>query len=460
MKFKLLSYLPIFLYVVFGIAIGVNICKWEKKEVLKWDMCGYHNYLPAMFIYDDLAKFEYYNKIDSIYSPTGNTIKRYALLNVKNSNKVCNQYPVGVSIFQSFSFFIANNYAKSSNKFEPDGYSLPYQLAVFLNTFLFSLFGLLILRNFLLSFFKDWVVFFVLIILSFGTNFFNYSILEPGLSHPYLFFLYSSVLYLTYKWHIKATWRNSILLGLCIGGCIILRPLDILIFIIPLMWYKNFNSLGEKLNYVKINFKYLISIIIFAFLATLPQIIYWEYATGKMIYYSYSDVDYFEFDRFRVFHGLFSFRRGWFIYSPLLIFGFFGTYYMWKYKEWRGYLLLFWAYFIPMIYITFSWHNWFYGWGYSCRALMQTIPVLALPLGLLINQISKVREAFKVLLFEFVLLLISLNIFQNWQYTHGILHGTDMNFKYYRNVFLKTSINEEDKKILYDQTVYDWIHKW
>lgn len=454
------SCVPILLFVVFGLSVGFNMEKWKKKQILGWDVCGYHNYLPAIFIYNDLKNFEFYNAIDSIYGPTGNEVKRYALHKIEGETGVCNQYPVGVAIFQSLAFLIAHKCTLNSNIYPADGYSEPYQLAVFLNTFIFSIIGLLILRRFLLQYFKDGVVFLVLVILAFGTNFFNYSILEPGLSHPYLFFLYSSILYLTSKWHTKANSLNSILLGLAIGGCIILRPLDILIFLIPLFWFIDFKSLKQKWQYVITNYQYVLLIILFTFLATTPQMIYWHFATGKFIYYSYSKVDYFEFDRFRVLHGLFSFRRGWFIYSPLLIFSIIGIFFLGKINKLQGYLLPMLIFYLPIIYITFSWHNWFYGWGYGCRALVHTIPLLGLPLGVFINKVSQAREAFKVLLVQLLIVLLSLNIFQNWQYTHGILHGTDMNFKYYKKVFLKTQIGEEERRILHDQAYYDWIHKW
>jgi NADH:ubiquinone oxidoreductase subunit 3 (subunit A) len=47
-------------------------------------------------------------------------------------------------------------------------------------------------------------------------------------------------------------------------------------------------------------------------------------------------------------------------------------------KDYRRMLFIF---FVPMIYFVFAWHCWFYGWSFGCRALLQTMPLLALPLA-------------------------------------------------------------------------------
>jgi hypothetical protein len=39
---------------------------------------------------------------------------------------------------------------------------------------------------------------------------------------------------------------------------------------------------------------------------------------------------------------------------------------------------------VVIIYSIFSWSQWWYGGGFSCRPLVETYPVLALPLAALI----------------------------------------------------------------------------
>lgn len=456
-----LSFISIILFTFFAFNVANNIGKWRQNQIFSWDACGYHNYLPALFIYQDIEKYEYYDKIDSIYKPTGNDIKRYALLSVEKNKNICNQYPIGVSIFQSISFFIAHQFANNTKIFPSDGYSSPYQHAVLINSILFVIFGLIILRNFLVLYFTEFNTMIVIAIIGFGTNLFNYTAIEPGLSHPYLFFLYASVLSLTNKWYSNARLSTSILLGICIGSCAILRPLDILIFLVPLLWVKFKSDKNEmKFDYLKRNYKYIIVIIVSTFIATLPQLIYWKYITGDWIYYSYSKVDYFEFNRFRLFHGLFGFRRGWFIYTPFAFIGFMGMYFIYFSKKYRFYFLPFFAFFIPMVYLVFSWHNWFYGWGYSCRALVQTLPLLAIPLSLIVERVLESNIFIRILSLVILFFLIALNNFQTWQYNHGILHGTSMNLKYYKSIFLKTETSEKELKILKEQEQHDWIYNW
>ncbi len=463
MKFfrNIKSLSAILLFIFFSVNIANNIGRWNRNKILQWDVCGYHNYLPAVFIYHDLVHFKYYDDIDNKYSPTGQDTKRYALLRVDKTNKTCNQYPIGVAIFQAPFFLIAHCYTLLSDKYLPDGYSSPYQLATLLCSIFYVFLGLLILRKFLLNYFYDSVVMLTMLIICFGTNLFNYTSIEPGLSHPYLFFLYCSILYLTNSWYQQVTIKSTVLLGICIGLCAIVRPLDVLVFLIPLFWSKSmkYDSL-TKLEYLK-KYKYHILLIIFCtFVTVLPQMFYWKYVTGNWIYYSYSKLDYFEFDRFRVFHGLFSYRKGWFVYSPLLLLGFFGIFLAYRNLKYRFYVLPFWLFFIPMIYLVFSWHNWFYGWGFGCRALMQTISILAFPICICIEALLNKRIITKVISLIIISSFVFFSMFQTWQYDHGILHGILINKKYYWRVFGKTEVNADDLKIIEESQLSDDKNDW
>lgn len=454
---KISPYFAVLIFFIAALVVDFKYHKWKKNEVFSYDVFGYHNYLPAVFIYHDITQYHYIDSIIVKYRPTHSDFSKYGLYEVPGTKNLCNQYPVGVAIFQLPFFAIAHLWTTLTHQDVPDGYSSPYQHATVFSTLLFAILAFILLASFLRNYFSDITVFLVIIMIAFGTNFFQYATLESGLSHVYLFFLYSAVLYLTNKWYINAKTIYAVLLGVCIGLCAITRPLDILVFLIPLCWR---NTGTNKIEYLKANRKKIVLIIIVTFLTTLPQLIYWKYITDHWVYYSYSKADYFEFDRFRLIHGLFSYRKGWFIYTPLALIAFISIFYIPRNSKLFFYQKLCWIFFIPMVYLVFSWHIWFYGWSFGCRALIQTLPLLAIPLAFLIERIYSLRLYVKIISFTVAMFVITLNIFQTWQYNNFIIHGSLMNEVIYWKVFLKTKYDPEMEKNFKLQAELDWNTGW
>jgi hypothetical protein len=454
---KTAPYISVILFFIVSLCVVFNFAKWKKNKVFQFDVYGYHNYLPALLIYNDITQYNYLDSIEKKYRPTHDDFYKYGLYEVEKTKNLCNQYPIGVALFQLPFFTIAHLWTKTTLQDVPDGYSSPYQHATVFSTLLFATLALLLLASFLKNYFSNTIIFFTILLIALGTNFFQYATLESGLSHIYLFFLYCAILYLSEKWYKKATTSKSILLGICIGLCAITRHIDILACLIPLCWY---NVNAPKIPYLKRHWKKIALIIVVTFITTLPQLIYWKYVTDQWVYYSYSKTAYFEFDRFRVLHGLFSYRKGWFIYSPLLLLAFIPILFIPKNSFLHFYKKLLFIFFIPMVYLVFSWHDWFYGWSFGCRSLLQTIPLLAIPMALLIEKINTLKKVNKILASSVLLLLLLLNLFQTWQYNHSLIHGTLMNKQSYWNNFLKTVPDSQYKKNIKLQEEIDYNKGW
>lgn len=450
---KMKNYLAVFIFILAALLVDFSAHKWKKNEVFNYDVYGYHNYLPAIFIYHDITEYKFLDSIEVKYRPTGDKFYKYGLTEAPKTHYLCNQYPIGVALFQLPFFAVAHTWATLTHQDPPDGYSSPYQHATVLSTLLFATLALLLLISFLRNYFSTGVVFFTVLLLAMGTNFFQYATLESGFSHVYLFFLYTAILYLTRKWYLNATVSHSILLGICIGLCAITRPIDILAFLIPLCWV---NSDIPKRAYLKANRNKILLIILFTFIITLPQLIYWKYVTDQWMYYSYTKVDYFQFDRFRLIHGLFSYRKGWFIYTPIALLAFISVLHISRQSNFYFYKKVFWVFFLPMLFLVFSWHNWFYGWSFGCRALIQTLPVLAIPIALLLEKSLTFTILQKMGLYITISFFVFLNLFQTWQYNKGILHGSMMNESMYWRIFLTTKHNPELDKNYKLQEELDW----
>jgi hypothetical protein len=56
--------------------------------------------------------------------------------------------------------------------------------------------------------------------------------------------------------------------------------------------------------------------------------------------------------------------------------------------------------------------------------------------------------------------LIFLNLFQTWQYNEGILHGTLVSEMYYWKIFLKTTYDPKNEKLLDLQNEIDYEYGW
>jgi hypothetical protein len=433
---KLHPSIAVFLFAICAILYIYNHRIWAKQKVLNYDILGYHNYLPAALLYKDITKYKYLDSIEQNYKANFGATPKYGLYLCAKDSNLCNQYPMGVAVFQAPFFLLAHWYTSSKYPQIADGYSKAYQYAIAMSTYLFALLGLLLLGKFLLLYFSKPTSFFTIILLAFGTNYFHYVTLEPGFSHIYLFFLYAAVLYLSAKWYMRATWVNTVGIGICIGLAIITRPVDIFICIIPMLWG---NTSINKKNYLQQHFKFVIAIIAITFIICIPQLAYWKTVTGHWVYFSYGATDYFEWTRLRIWEGLFSCRKGWFVYTPIAFVAFIQLLHGKLPTTIAYYKKLFWVFFIPMLYIVFAWHNWFYGWSFGCRALIGTLPLLAIPLATFVQYIVDSKPIKKYVFATLLCCLVGYNAYETWQFEHGIIDGSRMNKTTYWKTFLRTT---------------------
>src|SRR5690606_2290405 len=107
-------------------------------------------------------------------------------------------------------------------------------------------------------------------------------------------------------------------------------------------------------------------------------------------------------------------------------------------KEHSRRIILPFALYLPVIVIAvFSWSEWWYGGGFGARPLIESLPVLALPLAWASQQIQR-RSFWLWLPFCIVIALgVRLNMFQQHQYHIGMLHYEHMNKERYWEIFLK-----------------------
>lgn len=399
--------------------------QWQSLSIIQYDVTSYYSYLPAAIIYQDLT----FSFVDNLPKDI-----RDKIFNVKYEGKITQKMTLGVALLLLPFFLSAHGYSVI-NSLPLTGYTAVYEFSIALASLFYFAIGLIYLRKSLIKFFNDPVTSITLVLISLATNLFYYTIYEPGMPHVYSFSLFSVFLYVTIKWHQKTSTINSILLGLILGLITLVRPTDVVAFIVLILFAVfDKKSFVNKVQIVRNRWVNVLIIGCFVLVALSPQFAYWKYVTGKYIYYSYND-ETFYFKNPYILEGLFGFRKGFFIYSPAMIFLLPGLFLAIKHKKSFGFAVTF--FFILNVYIIFSWWCWWYGGSFGSRPIVNSLAILSLPIGAFIEKCLKYGRVVKILVLTSIIFFIKLNFFQSDQYKKGLLHYEGMNAKLYFSIFGK-----------------------
>ncbi|MBK8498087.1 MAG: hypothetical protein IPL52_04540 [Flavobacteriales bacterium] len=409
---------------------------WRNGRVFTWDIEGYYHYLPAAIIHRDLRDLGYVAALDSAIH-TDDPHVRFGIHTAPATGHDLNKFPCGTAFFELPLFLVAHAYALRHAHYEANGYTLPYQVAVCASTVLFVSLGLWLLRAFLRKHASERDTTLALVAIAFGTNLFYYSTLAAGMSHGYLFFLFAAVLYLTDRWHRRPNARTAALLGLAIGWTLITRPVDGLVVLVPLLWHHKPNGhWRSSFALLRQRPGHAILAAVAIIIACLPQMLYWKHVTGDLIHYSYHDEG-FDFLHPHIIDGLFSYKKGWLLYSPLVAFGLAGLALMLFDREARPHAWPVVVFLPVMCYVVFSWMQWWYGGSFGCRPLVSALALLALPLAYLSKRVFQWHWSLGMALVLLVAGGIKLNMFQQDQYRKAIIHWQDQTRDLYWGSFWK-----------------------
>lgn len=404
------------------------------------DIGIYYAYLPATFIKKDpLWKF----MEDGNPSDPEKGIQYWAFKTEKGG--WAPKMSMGKAFMDLPFFYIADLYTKNSDKYERTGFSLPYQIAIFCSTLFYILFAFALLRVVLLRYFRDAWVAWTLLIVALATNLYHYSLHETGTSHPHNFFLLSAAMYLVHDWNMERKIGKAILFGLVCGLIVLVRPINILL-LLPLPFFTQYfqqisvtkEIIVQGLRSFFLQKKFIVAVFA-AVVIAFPQLLFWKIQSGSWLHYSYNDEGFF-FSNPSIIKGLFSFRKGWFIYTPVMIFAVFGLVYFFRLNKLLAAVLG--ITFMLFLYVTFSWWCWWYGGGFGARTMIDIYPFLAFGIAAFFAWIWKFNLIIKGLFFIVVILLGRYNIFQTFQYSLSLIHWDSMTYDVYKAIFLKTKFPE------------------
>lgn len=421
-----------FFVIISNIALYIKSDNWNT---IKSDGLGYQAYLPQLFIYgsfegDEIVK--YFNPESEVLPDLWHGFKRN-----EETGRYENKFPLGVALLSSPFFFVGDLLTQVLN-YERDGYSAIYDIFSNLSALFYLLIGNIFLYKVLKKRVGENATFVTLILLNFGTNLFHYSTYDASFSHVYTFALISIFLYYTEKFFDQGTLKDTIILAVTFGLLLLVRQTNILVLIIPFLYLFNKSNRISKQEFKRLALKIAIAVVM-SFLIFLPQMIYWKYTGGSFLLFSYPG-EYFDFLKPELLNTLFSVRKGFFFWAPILLFIVPGFIIMFKRKDYLRFGSLF--FFILQAYLISSWWAWFYGFSYGHRAFVDIFPVLAIPLGYFIQYAFRTNRIylrrFIIILFSFLLFL---SLFQTQQYWRGIILGDGTTPERYVSIFLRPCID-------------------
>ncbi len=399
-----------------------------QRGVIKWDIISYYAYLPATFIYHDLS-------LDFTQEPGFNNDNKFWFQKTEKGKKVIIT-SMGLSYLYAPFFFVAHALAPVFG--EPrDGYQSIYQFFLVFSALVYVGFGFYFLWKLLARYFSPGVTAITLLMIGMGTNLYYYSTHEAAMTHAFSFSLIALFLFLLAGWYESPAWKNSLLLGLVYGLIVLIRPTNVMLIILLLLWeVDSKTALLQRMRFLVLQSP-LVLLMFLAFLVPwIPQIIYWKEVSGSILYNSYSEVgSAFYFGNPHIMDFLFSYRKGWFVYTPLMVFAVFGFFPLFRQKKGLFYAAV--IYLAAMIYVFSSWWSWWTGGSFGIRSMVDLMPVMALPLAALVTSLRKQKKEIRIGITMILVFVLFLNVFQTWQYHRVLIHWVGMTKESYWTIFLR-----------------------
>ena len=401
----------------------------EWKLIISSDGLGYYAYLPALLIDHDIT----YQKVTEREKKIlGYKIYEPGYL-VKSGDRVVNKYFAGEALLL-LPFFLFALFFSWIGGIEITGYSFFFQLFTGLGALFYLFLGLYYLKKILNHLRMQPILSAILLAaILLGTNLFYYSLWQPSMSHVYSFFAINGFLWFVCRAIQSPRLKYITLSGLFLGLTMLIRPTNgIVILLLPFLFYT-----GEEARTLT-GFLQKRKIAVLLFLATFTlvvciQFILWHIQTGRWFIWSYKDEG-FIFGHPQMSNVLFSYRKGLFIYTPLIFLSLLGCFRLAFHNLFRFFSMC--LFLILSTYIIASWWNWYYGNSFGARAFIDYYGIYAILLAILLSHKETKTGTTLVLLLLFP--FVALNLLQTWQYTSHIIHPYSMDKAKYQYVFLKT----------------------
>ncbi|HOI31777.1 MAG TPA: hypothetical protein PLC47_03345, partial [Bacteroidales bacterium] len=353
--------------------------------------------------------------------------------------KTVNKYYLGTALLILPFYLLAMLYSKMA--FLPlDGYNIIFQYAVGLAAAFYLALGLL-LTNALLKTFNITKPLRLLVLLSLmlGTNLFYYAFLHPAHSHVYSFAAIAALAYFVRLFMLGGRKKHLFVAAFLFGIVGLIRPTNLILLILIPFFASDFPQFRLRLTALFAKPLTLLWAVLCFLLSFGLQPLFNFIQTGDLILYTYKNEGFHFFDP-AAFLFLFSYQKGFFLYTPLMLLVFSGLMVLYRQSKYQFYGFL--GFFVLLVYVLSSWWNWFFGDSFGMRSMIDYYAILAVLLGLGFSSLLSIKTG-KIFLSLFLILVVPLNLVQAYQYERGILHPDSMTKEKYWYVFLKTAKSYE-----------------
>lgn len=409
----------------------------DDKRIIRGDVVSYYQYLPALFVHHDLS-MQFTREDPSFY-------KDHFWIHPTEKGGLVGRMTIGMSVVYAPFFLVAHALAEPLG-YPPDGFSTPYKFALLISCLFYVFFGLWFLRKALLTYFSEKETAITLLVIGLATNLFFYTVIEPPKSHAYSFSLVALLILLVIRWYGTGSWRHAILIGVVAGMILLVRPSNLLLLLVVFLWgIGTWDDLRNRLRFFLKGWPKLMVMALIAVLVLSPQLIYWEITTGQLIFYSY-DQERFFFDQPHIIKGMFGYRNGWLVYTPVMVFSLAGM--IVGYRKYRRLIMPVAIVWLINVYLIFSWWCWWYASAFGLRAMIDSYALLAFPLTAFTAWTLRKHIMIRTVYLTLIAFFIFLNIFQTHQYYTGAIHWGSMTREAYWDSFLRKQPSERFKSLL------------
>lgn len=168
------------------------------------------------------------------------------------------------------------------------------------------------------------------------------------------------------------------------------------------------------------------------------QLFYWKFQTGNWIYWSYGSESFY-FLKPHLIEGLIGFRKGWFLYTPLMILGCVGLFMSPKRIALSITLFL-----MLFTYVVFSWWNWWYGGSLGCRPMLDVYVFLAVGLAYFYQYIQNHQKKYvKIMLSTITILFVVYGMKLNIQGFYEWIHWDGMTYTSWKKSIFMYQLDKE-----------------
>lgn len=403
---KLRKYIPEFIVLVYAV-----LFLFTKNPSSQWDRVivsdgkGYYAYLTALFIYHD-TDYGFIDKYESEYYPASRQL--YKDFRFDTGKGIVNKYFPGPALLW-LPFFAAGHAVAVISGYPADGYSLPYQYAIAFAAFFYFWLALLLLRKILRFYTEDenavaWSLFAVAL----ATNLVYYTINAGCQVHVYNFFLINGFIYSVLEACKRGKPLFFTLAAFMLGMVIISRPQNgLIVFALPFIC----GSRESFILFLRKAFTEIRILIPSALALALPLLIpvtYWYVKTGHLLVYSYGSESY-DLSKPHLLSFLFSFEKGWLLYTPIAAFAALGFIFLFRKSKWQFFSLAAFLFFV--VYFMSSWWVWTYTSYISQRVMIDYYAFIGILIVFIFQLMVKKRILLQLILSGFIVL----NIFQHLQ---------------------------------------------